>query len=192
MQHLTVCRELIFTQEMEILRRECFPGSYPSGSSQEPFDYTSTHVCIRIDEELAAYIRLTGGPDAVYKTWSNGTAPVPSGKNCADLTRCFVNRKFRKLGLMTLVCLEGLVAASEHGFEFAIGSVLPGMPFQKQLEQLGMLPTGPLFDELEPSGDVFRVQPIVCEIARWRDSWPSIREDQLSILHQKGLILATR
>ncbi len=52
MKALRLYRGSVFTAEMERLRRDCFPGAYPSDNSQDCFDIRSKHISVRVGGSL--------------------------------------------------------------------------------------------------------------------------------------------
>jgi hypothetical protein len=136
---------------------------------------------------LAAYARLTAGPNAVFETWTGGKAKIPTGRDAIDLGRCAVGSDFRGLGLLRLLCVEGLLAAEQRGFRYVVGAVIPGEPFEVMLQQLGLRPSGGPVKELEPSGETFVVQPLACEVRLFASGWREERNSVLAKLAQKGI-----
>ena len=51
-------------------------------------------IAVRIDNRIAAYGRLTPGPDSVFEKWTRGKASIPTGRHVMDLGRCLASPDF--------------------------------------------------------------------------------------------------
>lgn len=189
MDVIEVERTNSWSYAVERIRRACFPGDYPSGTAMERFDVRSTHIVARVQGHLAAYARLTPGPDSVFEAWTRGAARIPTGERVVDLSRCAVAAGHRGLGLLRLITVESLLAAEEAGFEQAVGSVIPSEPFAHVFHAAGFEPRGPVVEEVEPSGERFQVQPIACALQGRRVEWERERERIRERLEARGYAL---
>ena len=78
--NLRIQHTRVFDSEMDALRMECFQGRYDSGTSRDEFDSRRWYVVVYLDNELAAFDRLTPVPNAVFEAWTQGAAEFPLGK----------------------------------------------------------------------------------------------------------------
>ena len=186
-----VSRTPHFSDEMDLLRSVCFPGSDPSRSSRDEFDSRSIYIVNEIEGSLAAYGRLTPGPHAVFETWSRGAARIPTGPNVADLGRCMVAPEHRGLDLITLVCLDGLLLAREMGFECVVGAVVPGRKLAAMLYEIGFRDSGPIVKSYEENGAIFTLQPLVATCAKG-GLWEELRQALVEKLAGKGYAVRQR
>lgn len=170
MSDLTISATRVFDAEMDRLRQVCFPGPATVESSRDQFDARSIYPVARIDGQIAAYGRLTAGPNAVFETWTAGAADIPTGPKVADFGRCLVAPNHRGLDLITLVCLEGLLLAAELGFRQVVGAVIPGRKLAAMLYEIGFRDSGGVVTEQEPNGNSVSIQPLVAccsQVVMW-------------------------
>jgi hypothetical protein len=151
------------TEEMDRLRSVCFP-SRSLASSRDVFDSKSYYPVIEVRGELAAFGRLTPGPQSVFETWTHGKAQIPTGPDVIDLGRCMVAPKFRQLDLITLLCVEGFLIGAEKNFRAVVGAVKPGRKLANRLYAIGFKDSGPAVRDFEPNGDSVIIQPVVAII----------------------------
>jgi hypothetical protein len=131
-----------FDSEMNLLRCRCFAGTYPSGNAKDDFDDRSVHVITRVEGNLAAYGRLTPGPDSWYAAISKGRAPKPSGPNVIEFTRVMVAPAHRGHDQFELILVEGLLWACDHNFDVVVGSSRPERRFRPFIRELGFADVG--------------------------------------------------
>ena len=189
MSDLAISATRAFDSEMDRLRQVCFPGPVPVESSRDQFDARSIYPVVRIDGQIAAYGRLTAGPNAVFETWTGGAADIPTGPEVADLGRCLVAPVHRGLDLITLVCLEGLLLAAELGFKQVVGAVIPGRKLAAMLYEIGFRDSGSVVTEQEPNGNTIAIQPLVACCSQV-DLWAVARSRVLQQLAEKGYRLS--
>jgi hypothetical protein len=153
-------------QEADQLRMQAFPGNYPDGSTADQFDHRSMHVYITIAGHIAAYIRMTPGPDAVFRSWTKGTSALPNDDRTMDIGRILVSPRYQGWGLAKLVMLESLLHTSAWGLDKINGTYEPENELMKTLVgKLGFSDCGEQLWETE-SGEVsVWVQPTTCAIS---------------------------
>lgn len=175
----------VFTEQMDRLRCLCFPEPDGLASSHDEFDSRSLHVVAMVENDLAAYGRLTPGPRSVFETWTRGKASIPTGPNVVDLGRCLVAPQYRGLDLMMLVCLEALLLSSKIGYDVVVGSVVPGRRAAEMLNLVGFENSGPAVQSFKekPTGP-YLIQPLVAHCSQI-DYWSKLRQELI-------LKLATR
>jgi hypothetical protein len=173
-----------FDEHLDALRKQCFPGPYRE-SSRDEFDQRSTHAIINIDGELSAAGRLTPGPNAVFESWTNGHAEIPTGPRVIDLGRCMVSANFRGLDLFRLICLQGFEIAVQRRFTYVVGAVIPGRRAADVLLALGFQPSGAPVKAVEPIKTVL-LQPLVKELTGTEDWTAWKKAEVLGQLHKRG------
>ncbi len=179
----------VFNSEIDKLRQNAFPSVKPVDTSYDEFDGRSKHIVIKIDNVIAAYGRLTPGPNAVFENWTHGKAEIPTGEDVVDLGRCLVNSRFNGLGLLTLVFLAGVNYAKENGFKYVVGSVIPHEKVGPKLYKLGFLNCGNPVYEDEPNESNILVQPLACNVEQNHHLWSKVFQEQAAYLKQKGYYL---
>lgn len=179
-----------FTPEIDQLRQICFPSIVPVVTAKDEFDERSQHIIVQIQGKVAAYGRLTPGPNAVFEKWMRGKATIPTGTNTIDLSRCLVSPDYRGLGLLDLVFLAGLNVANEQGYHYVVGSVIPHEKVGPKLYRLGFVNAGkPLYED-EPNEPNILVQPLMCDITKSAHLWSSVFLKQKAYLQSKGYDVA--
>jgi GNAT superfamily N-acetyltransferase len=169
-------------------RRLVFAGQGIGDCARDAWDDRSDHVEIRRDRELAAYARLTLGPNGFFATWTQGEARIPTGPDVADLGRCFVVPEFRGLGLMRVICLEALSRAEDRGCRAVVGGVVPGSRWGTLLEEIGLEACGPTVAGRGATATV-HFQPLVCDVVRHAPRWTDFRNRALERLERSGFSL---
>ncbi len=161
------------------LRAACFPGPGDPEGGEDDFDRRSVHLILRETSRVAAYGRLTIGAPGVFRTWSNGAAQLPEGSDVADLGRCFVHPDYRGLGLLKLVCLEGLRLASKLSMRVVNGAYIPGHFVAGCVHDIGFRDSGNPVEQHEPNGLKVTIQLVTCELGMSADK----------ILSEYGLLI---
>jgi len=165
------------------LRLECFPPAGPVATSRDEFDGRSLHVMNCIDKALAAYGRLTAGPQSVLETWTRGAAQVPTGAHVVDYSRGCVAPAFRRQGVFQLLCVDILLAASAAGFQHVVASVIPGKVHAHTMYELGFEDCGPPVMAYDSVGQSAMIQPLLISCAD-ADRWQQLRSTLLSRITQ--------
>ena len=189
MSILQILHTTNFDEEMDRLRMESFPGVYKRSTSLEEFDSRSWFPLIYIDNELAAYGRLTPGPSSVFEVWTQGKAEIPTGTDVVDLGRCMVSPKFRGHDLFQVVCLEAFLVASKLGYRQIVGAVIPGRRVAAVLYGLGFRNSGVAVEAIEPNKTVL-IQPLVISISGNVEHWIDLKMQILSEIRKKGFEIA--
>lgn len=141
MKNLEIIFSRDFNAEIDRMRMECFPGSYPAGTGKDRFDDRAVHVGVYIEKRLGAYIRMIPGPDG-YFVHTRRSREVPHGIDVIDLSRAMVAAEFRGLALFELVIVNGLNWAFENNFAVALGGSRPDRKFKQMLHELGFTDWG--------------------------------------------------
>jgi hypothetical protein len=181
--------EILHTREldadMDQLRLICFPPVNGIDSTRDEFDARSWFPTVRIDTKVAAYGRLTLGPNAVFETWSRGTAKIPTGKEVADLGRCMVDPEFRGIDLITFVCLDSMLLAAKLGCRQVVGAVIPNRRLVDRLHAIGFRDSGEPVQQFAPNRSPVTIQPLVAECALVPD-WFAHRTRMIAEYRQQG------
>lgn len=143
-------------------RHAAFPG--PAASGCDEFDAESVHVVmsVRPGDALAGYGRLTIGGPGVFNSWTRGLARLPAGPAVADLGRCFVAQAFRRRELFGPLCAAAMSVAKMLGCTVVNGACIPGRRVLATLVDIGFVFHGGPVDEVEPNGNLVRIQPLTC------------------------------
>lgn len=116
----------------DFLRIDSFPGPNYKTTSKDEFDDHSYHMSLCIDDSIAAYSRLTPGPNAVFNTWTHGKSELPNDTLSIDLGRVFVNTDYKGLGLFNYILLQSCLISYYIGFEKINGTYIPEEKFVKR------------------------------------------------------------
>lgn len=181
--------EHIFTQEMDDLRTQCFPPASPMPSSQDEFDSKSLHMTLRINGVIAAYVRLTPGPNAVFEKWTQGKAKIPTGKEVIDIGRVLVNPLYRGINLFEPICTSALIYANKAGFKYAVGAFRVGRKLITGGYKIGFESSGEPAYAIEPNNTTVLIQPTVCDLNKSKSLWPEIILSSSKQLKMKGYFL---
>jgi len=154
-------------------RAAYFPGPTQSLTSED-FDSRSVHIVFRHGNSIAAYIRLTEGPPGVFRTWSRGAAMLTEGPDVADLSRCFVHHRYRRLELLRAVYLAGLLEASQRSMRLVNTVYTPGRYLAGTLRDIGFANSSNECTSFEPNGNTRICQPMTCDLLASR----ALRADQ--------------
>jgi len=174
-----------FDAEMDLLRQQCFPGSYPTGSSKDPFDDESIHIVARADGRLAGAGRLIPRPVAFYRAVFGGAITIPDEPDILYFGRVMVAPEHRGHDLFELLMLEGLLYACAFGFQRVFGGMRPGRVFRSFVDELGYRDFGEPQTAKLPEGARLD-QPLVTETEGRRDSWARRKLAVLARLRDKG------
>lgn len=161
-----------FTPEMDILRKECFPGTDPEASSYDDFDGISKHAVIE-DENgiIMAYGRLTPNPDGVFVTWSGRPELLPNIETSIDFGRIMVNPKFRGRHLAELLILECLKWAFANGYKHSIGAVYPNSSMKIIVYDFGFETVSDPIPFYQSNGISRFTQLVVCDLEKSNNKW---------------------
>lgn len=165
------------------LRLECFPPAGPVETSRDEFDGRSVHVTIWVDKAIAAYGRLTAGPQSVLEGWTRGAAQVPTGAHVVDYSRGCVAPAYRRRGVFQLLCVDILLAASASGFQQMVASVIPGKVHAHTMYELGFEDCGPPVIAYDSVGQSAVIQPLIISCPD-SDRWKQLRSTLLSRIIQ--------
>lgn len=187
MRVLQIRHQREFTDEMDELRKSCFPGRNVPETSRDPFDDRSTHAVLTLEGVLVAMGRLTHGPGAVFKSWSHGKADIPDRPDTVDLGRVAVSPEFRGLDLSRLLMSHILPRCRERGFAAVNGAVRPGRRMTDLLRELGFVESGPQVSVDEPNGNAVIIQPMVASLVPGVvDRNRAIFAEQVAALVERG------
>lgn len=187
---IKITYESQLTPEMDQLRLSCFAGSIKLMTSRDVFDDRSLHVTARVGSEtIAAYGRMTPGPNAVFENWTYNKAQIPTGRNVLDLGRCLVNPDYRGLGLFDIICIAALLYAKDKDYKYVVGSYVPGTKVGGNLRELGFEASGEVVLEDEPTEVNVPIQPMVIDLSVKYGLWPAIMQKRRAFLETKGYIL---
>lgn len=188
-RRLTVRLERSFTPAMEQLRRSGW-NACPAGAARDEFDDDSVYVVVSTADGLVGMVRVTRADPSVLGMWSNGQAPLPRGRDVAELTRGVVVASMRRLGIYRLAMLETLLRLPALGIRFATAAIEPDLPARRFLTELGFRPEGEpiVFDDYPRSRTL--AQPIVLAVeAHDVAVWEALRERQVDRLLDAGYVV---
>ena len=155
----------VLSNEADLSRIHAFPGDNYKVTSIDSFDARSFHMTIKFDNSIAAYARLTPGPNAVFHEWTQGQSSLPNEIFTIDLGRVLVNPRFQGLGLSKWIMIECSLFASTIGFKVINGTYMPEHDLMKvSLHSIGFKDCGPTIIEQESGGISVLVQPVTCNI----------------------------
>lgn len=174
-----------FDLDVDRLRRQCFPGNYPTGSSKDRFDDGSVHIVARADGSVAGAGRLIPRPTAFYRETFDGRVIVPDEPDVVYFGRVMVTPEHRGHDLFELLLLEGLLYACDAGFRLVFGGMRPDRKFRTFVEALGFRDYGEPQFAMVPEGN--RVdQPLLTETHGNRERWLAEKVATLDRLRAKG------
>ena len=114
------------TDELIQHRFDCFNESLnyykDLNSAKEIYDEYSFHLCLFIDDNLAAYTRLTPCPNNYMNHTSKEKINLPNDENTLEMGRTIVLPKYRGIKLVSLILLIGLYISETIGYKVAIGN----------------------------------------------------------------------
>lgn len=177
-----------FTPEIDQIRQLCFPAKKLANRAKDLFDDKSKHIVVMLDHDIAAYGRLTPGPNAVFEDWTHGQANIPVGEQVIDLGRCLVSPQYRGQGLLELVVIAALIYAKEAHFKFMVGIVNPAEAVGTIALKYGFVNSGGLVPIYAGGMDELNIlcQPMVCDLEKSHNLWHDRIEQQLAFLASKG------
>jgi GNAT superfamily N-acetyltransferase len=173
-----------FDQDMDRLRRECYPGAYPTGSSKDEFDDESVHIVARADGQVAGAGRLIPRPTRYYLAKSQGFVVVPDDPSVVYWGRLMVAPAHRGHDIFELLMVQALLHAREAGFRFVFGGMRPGRRFGGFLNELGFHAYGDSYLAHFPQGDELD-QPLKLDIHEDHD-WETRKRAIVARLQSKG------
>lgn len=173
-----------FAPDMDGLRKHCYPGDYPTGSSRDQFDAACIHVVARADGTLAGAGRLIPSPTEYFRIKSDGQVVVPDEKGVAYFGRLMVAREHRGHDLFALLMVSGLLHARDAGFSLVFGGMRPDRKFRPFLWGLGFREYGKPYLAHFPPGDEMD-QTLILD-TRIDQGWDHQRVEILSRLEAKG------
>ncbi|MBL0941235.1 MAG: hypothetical protein IBJ00_00665 [Alphaproteobacteria bacterium] len=165
-----------FNEEMDQLRQICFPELRSDMSTaRDIFDERSKHITVMIKGEIAAYGRLTPGPNSVFETISHGKARIPTGQDVIDFGKALVNPKYRGKNLFKVIILSGFQFAKYNSYHSIVGSYRIDSKMGPILQELGFEDSGPPVCILN---DII-IQPIVYKINKDNYDWSYLIKNML-------------
>ena len=180
--------DILFTSEfesdMDALRKHCYPGSYPTGSSRDEFDISSIHIVARADGHLAGAARLIPSPAEYFRLKSDGRVILPDEERVVYFGRMMVDPDHRGHDVFALLMVSGLLHAREAGFDLIFGGMRPDRRFRPFLWELGFRDYGEPYLAHFPQGDEMD-QPLILD-ARLNHPWERQKIEILSRLTAKG------
>ena len=179
----------VFSADIDQLRMECFPGCYPDGTAKDEFDDRSLHLTARIDKKLAAYMRLTPGPNAYFESVHRQRGNVPTGANVVDFNRAMVAPADRGNALFELLVIEGLMFACDKGFRKVVGASSPSRGFRSLLHRLGFVDTESAMPAHLPNGEIIIGLPLVAYTQGKRALWDACKSDTLARIRERGFVI---
>lgn len=177
-----------FDAETDRLRQRCFPGTYPEGSSRDPYDARSTHILVSVDDTLAGAARLVPQPTDYYRDTYEGRIEIPDSPDVTYLGRVMVSPNHRGHDIFELLLAEALLLAADMGYATVFGGARSSRKFMPLLDELGFEPYGtPQWgvypDAAESSAPV---QSIVVSTQGRRPAWARRKEQVVSRLADCG------
>ena len=169
---------------MDLLRKHCYPGNYPTGSSRDQFDDSGIHIVARADGRLAGAGRLLPSPTEYFRMKSDGRVMVPDRQGVVYFGRLMVAPEHRGHDVFALLMVEGLIHARDLGFDLIFGGMRPGRKFRTFLWELGFREYGEPYLAHFPPGDEMD-QPLVLD-ATLNHRWQDLRSDIISRLKARG------
>jgi predicted GNAT family N-acyltransferase len=162
------------TEEMDQLRLQCFPPTSQQLTSRDAWDERSKHITVVIDGQIAAYLRLTPGPNAVLENWTQGRAQIPTGKEVIDAGRALVAPAYRGHQIYEAVVLKAFQWAEENDFKYVVGAYKHGRHLGSRILRLGFKNIGnPVYTD-EPDGNRFLIQPVVFKVKPHHYNWTNL------------------
>ena len=189
---LNIRQTTVFDSSIDQLRRLCFKGSYPSGTSCDPYDGRSMHICIMVDDELAAAARLIPRPtDYFYDTYE-GRADVPDSPDAVYLGRVMVAPNYRSHDILELVMREGMLWTYDNGYTTMYGGARSTRKFMPLISELGFelygTPLQGIYpDHAESSGPT---QLLILSTEGKRSFWAERKERTLKRLEEVGYVIS--
>jgi hypothetical protein len=155
---------------MELLRREFSELEWPSGTSEDEFDRSSSHLTLSVAGELAGMVRLTRRPLSVLSAWAIGSHHIPDGDDIIEATRAVVARKWRGMDLYKLMMAQVTHYCYWAGAGRVVGAIEPDFALRGFLASIGFTNRGePTRFQNPPKGKVWG-QVIVQELALAREA----------------------
>jgi predicted GNAT family N-acyltransferase len=178
-----------FDADMDRLRRQCFPGHFPTGSSKDEFDDGSIHIIARADGHLAGAGRLIPRPTAFYQRTFEGRVAVPDEADVIYFGRLMVAPDHRGHDLFELLMVEGLLYDCDAMFRLVFGGMRPERKFREFVEELGFRNYGnaqvATFPEGKELGQPLS-QPLLAETRDNRPRWATRKRKAMVRLGKKG------
>ena len=176
---LTVHLERFFTPEMDVLRRDGWDACL-AGSARDEFDDESTHLVVKQAGRLVSMVRITMAKRSVLGTWSRHCAPLPHGRDIAELSRSVVVASMRRLGIYRLVMLETVLRLRAMGARLATAAIEPDFPGRSFLAELGFVAVGqPVFFDDFPRSRTLAQSILLDMTVRREAKWEGMRRLQL-------------
>ncbi|MBL0941232.1 MAG: hypothetical protein IBJ00_00650 [Alphaproteobacteria bacterium] len=174
-----------FTEEMDQLRVQCFPTYKNKSTSRDQFDERSKHIVVFVNNIIAAYGRLTPGPNAVFESWTQGRAQIPTGEDIIDLGRCCVSPLYRGTLLYETIILRGFQYAEDNKFKYVAGGYEVERYLGVRLLKLGFEHSGEAVYAGGSADGIGKtlIQPIVFKIKPYQYDWKNLINLSLGSLH---------
>jgi hypothetical protein len=144
---------------------EDFSPSDPNAvTATDEFELHSTHISMRVDGTLAAYIRLTPPPTPVTYYIDQHHEVVKRHNAVAYAGRSVVNPAFKNSSLYEAIVSELCAEASVQGYPLLCAGVRPHRSVAKRCQVAGFVFDGIPLDFIDLTGR-FLVQPLLLDLA---------------------------
>jgi predicted GNAT family N-acyltransferase len=190
MPTLAIAVEDSLTDDVEALRRRCFPGATPATSVADEFDERSLQVTARVDGRVAASVRLTPGPRGPFTMWSGGRAQLADGDDVITIGRMIVDEQWRGYGLARLLCATGMIHATHLRFATVVAAIKENGAILNLMLRLGFVASGPRVVTHESIGTTIEVQPlVVASPLAHHDRWQAMVAAEVDALARRGVAI---
>jgi predicted GNAT family N-acyltransferase len=128
---------------ISLRKSDFFNDEFEKNEVIDKFDESSMFSFIKVDKEIIGFSRITDTSIvSVFDKWSKGKDITPKGRNCYEITRAVISKRWRNKGMYHVLTTCTLKFLKEHKAQSVNAILELGISLKNYIQRLGSIKCG--------------------------------------------------